>query len=68
MSRTLEAYGANIEDTPREITVEWTPTGILVDQFERDIDGQLIVDATGEPSRVAKFFPHPGAGGRAWAD
>lgn len=66
MGQTLTAYGVDTHRTPEKVTLEWTPAGIIVDQFmtlgpeASDIvmhegeHGQAV-----EPATVRRFFPHP---------
>lgn len=66
MGQTLTAYGVDPARTPTELTLEWTPAGIVIDQFvTRGPEPADIVMHEGEhgsavdPVTVRRFFPHP---------
>lgn len=69
MAQTLATYGADPKRTPPETTLEWTPTGIIVDQYvaPEGNPGSILMHegehgASTDPVTVRRFFPHPGTG------
>lgn len=66
MAQTLATYGADPKRTPPETTLEWTPTGSILDQYvTTGPEPADIVMHEGEhgapavPVTVRRFFPHP---------
>lgn len=67
LNDALKAYGIDLDNTPSRLNIEWTNTGIILDQYVPNDDfssGVLVHERdsgmTSEPVVVRKFFPHPG--------